>query len=97
MKNDDLRELNDIGARIVWTRESLGLKRSEVVQETGIPMTNYVGRENGIRTHYAEEYKAIAEFFAQKWKEKFQSNFPAYKGVTIKKITTMWLIFGELE
>lgn len=94
MKNEDLRTLNDIGARIKWVRETLNIKRSEVVVETMIPMTNFVGRENGIRTHYVEEYLSLAEFFAPRWKEKFKTNCPQLNGIEIKRITPMWLIFG---
>lgn len=97
MKNEDLRELNDIGSRIKWVRESLNIKRSEVVAETMIPMTNFVGRENGIRTHYVEEYLSLAEYFAPKWKSKFTINYPLFNGVEITKITPMWLIFGIRE
>lgn len=95
MINEDLRKLNDIGGRLKWTREKLGLKRGDVSQQTGVPMSNLIGREDGVRSQYAEEYKALAEYFNSLWQDSFPVNFPLYNGIEIRRITTMWILFGD--
>jgi len=94
MENDDLRTLNNIGDRIKWAREALGLNCYEVATSVGIPPSNYNGRESGIRTYYPEEYMLISEFFNQKWQEKFTKQYPEYNGNPIKKIHVLWIMFG---
>lgn len=95
MDNEDLRNLNDIGGRIRWTRECLGLSKRKVSIDTTIPRSAYFGREQGVRTYYIEEYKVLAEYFNEKWKIKYKLNFPMFQKIEIKRITPMWLMFGE--
>ncbi|MBP9837027.1 MAG: helix-turn-helix transcriptional regulator, partial [Candidatus Pacebacteria bacterium] len=64
MTTTQLRSLNDIGSRLKWVRESLGITKSKVALDNMMAISSYSDRENGIRTHYPEEYKALAEYFA---------------------------------
>lgn len=94
MKNEDLRGLNDLGKRIQWVRKKLELNLSDVSKDTGIPASNYYGREQGVRTYYFEEYLILAEYFNSKWSSKFNNHFPKYNGNQIKKIHVLWIMFG---
>lgn len=93
--NSDLRGLNSIGKRIAWCRVQLKISQKKVSIETGIPISSYASREYGARTYYHEEYRALAEYFNKKWKERFQINFPVFNGAEIREVKTMWLMFGE--
>lgn len=95
--NNDLRQLNNIGKRITWCREQLKLSRYEVAKTVGISPASYFGRELGVRTYYHEEYKALAGYFNEKWKNKFKEQFPSYEGMEIRKVKTMWIMFGEMD
>lgn len=97
VENLDLRKLNNVGKRIAWVREQLKLTQYAVAKAVGISGASYFGREQGVRTYYHEEYKALSEFFNSKWKEKFTSSYPSYGGIEIKKIKTLWLLFGEMD
>lgn len=94
MQNEELRNLNDVGERLRWVRTNLGLNSYDVATKAGIPVSNYYGREQGVRTYYIEEYLVIAEFFNQHWIEKFTEKFPEYNGTPIKKIHVLWVMFG---
>lgn len=95
--NVDLRSLNEVGKRIIWCRQSLGLSVMEVCRAVKIPRASYTGRENGVRAQYHEEYLALAEFFDSKWKAKFGQSFPVYGGNEIAKIKVEWVMFGLME
>lgn len=95
MKNEELRTLNNIGDRIKWARKALGLNAYETASSIGISPSNYNGRENGVRTYYHEEYMLIADFFNQRWQEKFTKQFPEYNGSPVKKIHVLWIMFGQ--
>lgn len=94
MTTTQLRSLNDIGSRLRWVRESLGITKSKVALDNMMAISSYSDRENGIRTHYPEEYKALAEYFAHLWRLKYTRNHPMFNGNEIKVITTMWIMFG---
>ena len=96
-ENADLRELNSVGKRIAWCRAQLGLNQHSVAVSIGISPASYFGREQGVRTYYHEEYRAIAAFFNSKWKEKFGQSFPSYGGIEITKVKTLWILFGEMD
>lgn len=95
--NKDLRELNDVGKRIEWCREILGLDKIEVSRDVGMPISSYSGREYGVRTYYHEEYRALAKYFNEKWKNRFKEQFPVYDGMEIRKVKTMWIMYGEMD
>ena len=94
----DMRDLNKIGDRIRWARNTLGLTQYRVATDTGIPRSSYHGRENGTRAIYPEEYLVIAKYLNGKWEAKFSLGvFPEYGGLKIDEIKVAWLLFGRSE
>jgi len=93
----DSRDLNRIGDRIYWARKILGLTQQKIVDETGIPLSSYNGREAGVRSIYYEDYLMIARFFDSVWKRKFKRDYPEYNGNVIRSIKVVWILFGIEE
>jgi transcriptional regulator with XRE-family HTH domain len=93
-----IKELNNIGKRLMWVREKLELTQREVCESTGLPASSYCGRECGIRPELAEEFVVLAMFFNKLWKAKFKGpDYPQFNGQEIKKIGTEWLMFGHSD
>ena len=93
-----VRELNNIGKRLVWCREKLGLTQRDVVQATEIPGSSYNGREAGVMAIHPEEYLLLSLYFTKKWKVKYiYGTFPKHEGTELKNITINWLLFGYDE
>lgn len=95
----EVKELNNIGKRLEWLRDKLGLTKTDVAKATGIPETSYKNREFGVRTDYYEEYVVLARYFNNRWQEKYGDRpmMPHYNGQSLRKITTMFLLFGRDE
>ena len=87
-ENSDLRSFNNVGKRIAWCREQLGLTQRRVAEETNISLANYAGREYGVRSIYHEEYLVLSRFFNEKWTTK------TYEGTEINQVKVIWLMFG---
>jgi hypothetical protein len=96
-QNKDIRNLNNIGKRIAWCRDKLGLKITETRKGVKMPRSSYTDRESGARARYIEEYLVLARFFNSKWKEKFNQSFPSYAGEEITQIKVSWLMFGVMD
>lgn len=92
-----LAAANNIGKRLEWIRFHLEkLSQTQVANESGIPCSSYKDLENNLRTTNYEDFLILADYFSQKWLDKFVKfqAFPSYKDVEIRKITPMFLIFG---
>ncbi len=92
----DLRDLNKVGNRIKWCRVQLGLMQKDVCTATGIPKSTYIGRENGVRSTFPEEFLVLAIFFNDKWQDRFKKGYPEFEGHKIKQIDVVWILFGVL-
>lgn len=94
-----IKELNDIGKRIRWCREVLGLTLKTVAERTGIPLSTYANRETGIRTDIFEEYLAIAQVFNEEYQCQIYllRVLPQFESKPINKITTSFLMFGKTQ
>lgn len=90
-----VKELNQIGRRLLWVRERLDIRQADVCKGTGIPVSSYCGREAGLRPELAEEFLVLAMFFNKLWEARFKDGFPSHNGQEVKKITTQWLMFGH--
>jgi transcriptional regulator with XRE-family HTH domain len=92
-----VKQLNHVGKRITWCRETLEMTQRNVCEATGIPPSSYCGREGGIRTDFIEEFLVLAVFFDREWQRKFSSPYPYFNGQEVRKITPSWLMYGSDE
>lgn len=92
-----ISEVNPVGARIRFVRESLGLSSTEVCNATNIPAGCYSNRENGTRTTFYEEILVLAIYFDHLWQRRYahQKHFPKFQDVPVDRVTPMWLFFGR--
>lgn len=90
-----VKDLNQIGKRLMWVREKLELPQRTVCEATGIPPSSYCGRECGVRAELVEEYLVLATFFNQHWIKRFKGYGPQFQGEEVKKITIEWILFGR--
>lgn len=99
MNNDEneIKNLNQVGARIKWCREQLGLFKKQVAKEIGLYGGTYSDRENGMRAICHEEYLVVARYFDSLWKKKFHPNYPEYQGQKIERVLVIWIMYGILE
>ena len=89
-------ELNNVGTRITWVRGKLGLNVTETALCIDVPLSTYIQRESGVRTAYYEEFIIMSEFFDARWQLKYEAApIPYYKDVLVKKITPMFLMYGQ--
>ena len=95
--NAALRDMNNVGARILWCRKQLGISFKQVLEDTGLNRSSYFDREHGKRTYYHEEYKILADYFRPLWKTKFIEEFPVYQGHVVDRVNTMWIMFGVMD
>lgn len=90
-------ENNMMAKRLVWVRETLGLRAVDVYSKINMPSATFCDREAGARTYHYEEIKVLADFYNELWQEKFllKGNFPKYEGREISQVTIPWVMFGE--
>lgn len=93
-KKEDF-EKNNIGRRLKFAREKLGLRQVDVYRALDIPQSNYDLLESGARTLYYEELNAIASFLNIKWEDKYRKHYPTYEKREVREISIVWLMFGH--
>lgn len=93
----ELKELNPVGQRIKWCRETLGLSQRKVADDNGIVRSTYCAREGGMRAISHEEYLTLAMYFDELWKKKFVDFCAYYEGNQVCRIKVSWIMFGITE
>lgn len=93
----EIKELNPVGSRIKWCRETLGLSMHRVAKDNGIHPSTYSDRENGMRAVCHEEYLALAQYFNSLWREKFKNEAPKYNGTPVYRVLSIWIMYGIFE
>ena len=89
------RELNNIGKRLAWIREKLGLSRSDVIEGTDIAPSSLSDWENGVRTSIYEYVWLLAKFYDELWRAKYDRHFPKFEDVTVEDISFEFILIGR--
>ena len=89
------RDHNRHWARFIWVRTKLKLQIMEVAAWTEIPKSTLGDWEAGVRTDNWEEVFVLADFYNQRWQERYSKHgFPLYDGLEVREITFLFLLLG---
>lgn len=94
---NSIRTFNDMGKRLKWLRETLGLTMREVSVATGFPYATIAHREYGAVPKSMFDFEILARFFDKAWKDKFKDGFyPSYREEVIKFVDENFIMFGRV-
>lgn len=76
----------EVGKRLIWIRENLGLKASDVYRFLKIPKSTFHDRESGLETSNIFDLLKILEFYNERWQEKYLEKYPLFEGKVVTSI-----------
>jgi len=94
-----VNEQNSMGSRLIWIRDKLKLKLTDVCKSTGIPYASFSDRESGVRTCFYEELLCLAKYYDSLWQGKYAkfNSYPVYRDDEIRDLSFTWLCLGYDE
>ena len=90
----EIREFNNIGKRLIFVKDKLGLTYKQISELCNIPLTNIKQLSVNGRWQNEIDYLYLSINLDAQWFNKYNGEYPSYKGKTLSKISVNWIQFG---